>query len=121
MVSRDKTKGRPRIISVEDCVGLILAWTRTQSSLVSLQLIFRLTYTHLSTYLRYGRRILIKVLKDEEDSKVKIPPLLNIAQYQNVIFQKFPMLDGVWRTMDGVKLTIKETSDFTMGGPIVPT
>ena len=112
MVLRDKTRGRPRIICVEDCVGLNLAWTRTQGSLMSLQLIFGLTYTHLSTYVRYGRRILIKVLKDEEDSKVKIPSLSKIAQYQNAIFQKYPMLDGVWCTMDGLKLNIEESSDF---------
>ena len=49
MVLRDKTRGRPRIICVEDCVALNLAWTRTQGSLMSLQLIFGLTYTHLST------------------------------------------------------------------------
>ena len=114
MVLRDKTRGRPRIISVEDCVGLNLAWTRTQGSLMSLQLIFGLTYTHLSTYLRYGRRILIKVLKDEEDSRVKVPSLSKIAQYQNAIFQKYPMLDGVWCTMDGLKLKIEQSSDFTV-------
>ena len=110
VVIEQSTQGRPRIVSVEDCVGLNLAWTRTQGSMMSLQLIFGMTYTPLSTYIRYGRRILIAILKQEDEAKIKLPSIVEVATYQGAIKSKYPMLEGVWCTMDGLKLRIQKAS-----------
>ena len=44
-------RGPKRKISATDCLGLVLAWTRTRGSMVVLQMIFGLTMTNLTTYL----------------------------------------------------------------------
>lgn len=56
-------RGRPRSITSIMCLGLVLAWTRTRGSYMVLQLIFGLTSTRLSIWLRFGRRVLIRILK----------------------------------------------------------
>jgi hypothetical protein len=83
-----RNKGRPRLISAADCLGLCLAWTRTRGSTVVLQLIFGMTATPVSMYLRFGRRILIQVLQSEPDAAIKIPirrPLMLHQQYHDAV------------------------------------
>ncbi len=46
--------GQKRKVQPADCLGLVLVWTRTRGSLNVLQLVFGLTYTNLSIYLRFG-------------------------------------------------------------------
>ena len=46
--------GRPRLMNSRDCLGLILTWTRLRGSMVALQLIFGLTASSVSVYLRYS-------------------------------------------------------------------
>jgi len=53
---KDVNKGRPRKIRPEDCLGLVLAWTRTRGSLMALQLVFGMTYTNLDDYLLFAKR-----------------------------------------------------------------
>ncbi len=48
------TKGPKRHVQPEDCVALVLAWTRTRGSMMNLQLIFGMTMTNLSMYLHFG-------------------------------------------------------------------
>ncbi len=54
-------KGRQRMICPEDCLGLVLAWTRTRGSLMALQLIFGITYTNLDDYLLFGKWMICDV------------------------------------------------------------
>jgi hypothetical protein len=48
LLKQDPSKGgRPRKIHPEDCLGLVLVWTRTRGSLTALQLIFGMTCSNL--------------------------------------------------------------------------
>jgi hypothetical protein len=76
-----------------------------------LQIIFGMTGTPLSTYLRFGRRILIEVLKAEPLAAIKKPSIDMIRTFQEVIRQKHPALDGVWCCMDGFKLYLQQAGD----------
>ncbi len=49
---RYQGRGRKRLIDAQDCLGLVLAWTRTRGSNMSLQMIFGMTGTPVSMYLR---------------------------------------------------------------------
>ena len=54
-IQKKKTKrGRPRQIQAIDCLGLLLSWTRTRGSLMSLQLVFGMTHTPLGKYLQFA-------------------------------------------------------------------
>jgi hypothetical protein len=68
IVPMARHKGRPRFCSGTVILGLCLAWTRTRGSCMVLQMIFGMTANSVSMYLRFGRRILIAVLKKEPDA-----------------------------------------------------
>jgi DDE superfamily endonuclease len=104
-------KGKPRMVSAIDCLGLCLAWTRTRGSSMILQMIFGLTLNPVSMYLRFGRRIVIEVLSKEPETVIKVPSIDKIRQYQDIIRQRHPLLDGCWCTMDGLKLKIQQPAD----------
>ena len=63
-------RGRKRKIRAEDCLGLVLAWTRTRGSLAILQMIFGMTLTNLSVYIRFGHGIIIELFKNHPMSAI---------------------------------------------------
>ena len=60
-----KNKGRKRKIHLENCLGLVLAWTRTRGLLIALQLICGMTFSNLDEYLLFAKRIIVKVLRND--------------------------------------------------------
>ena len=72
-VKRKDTSGRRRLMKGEDCLGLVLVWTRTRGSLTLLQVIFGMSRTGIENYLRFGKRILIKLLSRDINSKIGVP------------------------------------------------
>ena len=84
--------GRPRMITAKDCLGLCLAWTRTRGSSMVLQIIFGMTGTSVSMYLRFGRRILVRVLQNEADCAIRIPDVTKIRMFQDCIKERHPAL-----------------------------
>jgi hypothetical protein len=103
-------RGNRRQIDAADCLGLVLAWTRTRGSMAVLQMIFGLTMTNLSTYLRFGRRIVIEVLKNDPDATIRLPADIEMQQYIDAIAGKHPSLGAhkVWCTVDGLKLMLQQ-------------
>ena len=61
--------GMKRKISSMDYLALSLAWTRTLGSMYTLQIIFGLT----SMYVRFGRRLLVQVLRKETKEATRNP------------------------------------------------
>ena len=76
-----------------------------------LQMIFGLTTAGVSLFLRFSRRILIEVLTNEPDSALRIPNIDTIRSYQDAICRRHPIFDGVWCTMDGLKLYVQTHAD----------
>ena len=91
-----------------DCLGLVLAWSRTQGSLMVLQLIFGLTMPPVSKYLQFARRILVKILKANELPKICVPTHEKLEEYKAMIQARHSVLDNVWGTMDGLKVRIEQ-------------
>ncbi len=54
--------GRPRLMSASDCLGLNLAWACLRGSTMSLQLVFGMTVSRVSKWLRFERQLLIMIL-----------------------------------------------------------
>ena len=106
-----KKRGRPRLLSSIHCLGLALAWTRTQGSYSVLQVIFGLTPGQLSLWLRFSRRLLVKVLRDDPLAKVTVPTDLEIRSFEAAIAAKYPALTNCWGAMDGLKLRLERASD----------
>ena len=111
---RHPNHGRPRLMSAADCLGLNLAWTRLRGSTTSLQLVFGLTGSRISKWLRFGRRILVSLLTNHPDAAVRIPSEARIRQCKAAIHARHPTLMDVWCTMDGLKLTLQRSGDNTV-------
>jgi hypothetical protein len=56
--------GWKRDVQPEDYLGLVLVWMQTRGALNVLQLVFGLTYTNLSVYLRFSISFLIETFHD---------------------------------------------------------
>jgi hypothetical protein len=76
-----------------------------------LQMIFGMTATPLSMYLRFGRRILIKVLQNHPYARIQIPTDEQIGFYKRRIQERHPALQDVWCTMDGLKLKLQQSGN----------
>jgi hypothetical protein len=71
----------------EDCLGLILAWTRTKGSLMVLKLSFGMTYSNLNDYLLFAKRIIVMLLRDHPMAQVKIASSKKIEEYKEMVHQ----------------------------------
>jgi hypothetical protein len=115
-IEKISPRGRKRAVMALDILGLVLAWTRTRGSLLSLQLHFGMSMTNLATYLRFGRRIVVEVLKNNPLSAIKIPSPAKVQEYKQLVRDKYPLLTNVWAAMDGVKTPIQQASTTKQQG-----
>ena len=112
LLKQDPSKGgRPRKVRPEDCLGLVLVWTRTRGSLTALQLIFGMTCSNLCMYLRFGRRVIVEALKSDPLAKIAIPSNEEITSYKEAVGAIYPLLYDVWSTMDGLKLYLQQSGN----------
>ena len=100
--------GRPRKIRPEDCMGILLCWSRTQGSLIWLQMVFGMTYSNLAVYLTFGIRLWIEVFRRHPISQLRLPSREKIHEYQESVARRHPILPDVWSVMDGLKLPIQK-------------
>jgi len=99
--------GRPRLLTSISCLALGLSWTRTRGSLMVLQIVFGLTRSALSVWLRFARRMIIKALINHPDAIVRLPTDDEVHIFRGVISAKYSLLTHVWGAMDGLKLTLE--------------
>jgi DDE superfamily endonuclease len=111
IVEINPNQGQHCMLSGRDCLGLYLAWTQTRGSNMLLQIIFGLTGTPISMYIRFARRILIKVLQAEDDAAIKLPSDKKVEEYKAAIANRHPLLQNVWCSMDGLKLRLHRPAD----------
>lgn len=112
IVKKKSKRGRPRLMTCEDCLGLVLTWTRTRGCLMTLQLIFGMTMTPVAKYIQFARRILVSVLIDNDMAKITMPSHAKLEEYRRMISGRHPALTDVWGTMDGLKVTIECADNF---------
>ncbi len=110
---KDKS-GRRRLMKGEDCLGLVLVWTRTRGSLTLLQVVFGMSRTGIEDYLRFGKRILIKLLSRDEKSRIGVPSRSRIELYKEAIKQRHPALEDVGLCMDGLRLASEAPGSFVV-------
>lgn len=109
-------RGRKRTVTAVDCLGLVLAWTRTRGSTMSLQMHFGMSMTNLSLYLRFGRRIVASILSRDHFAKIALPSDERIQEYKEAIAEKYPLLGDVWSAMDGLKTPIQQSGSTKTQG-----
>jgi len=92
-------------------LGLVLCWSRSAGPLRELQVMFGHASTNISMWLRFGVRMVILALKDNDLAKVCMPTDSEIAEYAKAIGNKYPLLTKCWGAMDGLKLSMERPGD----------
>lgn len=108
------TRGRPRSLDAAQCLGLVLAWSRTRGSEFILCMMFGITASVCSLFIRFGRRILIRVLVADRQAAIRIPSTTDIRRYQDAIHRKYNHLHDVFGVMDGLKLYLQQSGHYIM-------
>jgi DDE superfamily endonuclease len=107
--------GRPRKIDANTCLGLTLMWTRTRGSLSVLQCLFGITGSPLDLWLRFGRKLVIAILK-EASAELAIKPTLpndeDLLDFADIIGRKYPSLSDCFCVCDGLKLLLEQVGDY---------
>jgi hypothetical protein len=93
------------------CLGLVLRWTRTKGPLYSLQMDFGMSHSCLILWLRFARRVLVDILRNNPLSRVRRPTREEVATNMAAVALKYPSLPEVWGTADGLNLDIQSTKD----------
>jgi len=99
---------RPRSLDGRGCLALVLAHLRSKGSLNILSQLFGTTGSVTSLFLRFGRRLLLTILRKIPAAKICMPPLGDIREYQRIVAERYPSLEGVWFFMDGLKLRLQK-------------
>ena len=111
IVEFDYTHGQKRVVQPADCLGLVLVWMRTRGSLNVLQLVFGLTLSNLSVYLRFGIRLMVEMFKNNPLARVAIPCNEDIESFRAAFAEQQPLLNDCWVTMDGLKLYLQSAGN----------
>ena len=110
-------KGRKRQVDATCCLGLVLYWYRTRGSVArATAMAFGLTSTPMYKWLKFGRRILLFVLRNHPSAKIQTPSEQELEEYVSAIGAKYPVLgeEKVWGAADGLKLQLQRSSDWTV-------
>ena len=92
------------------CLGLVLMWYRTTGACTrNLALHFGQTSSPMYLWLKFGRRILLKSLINDDDAKLDVPNEEKLTTFTEAIGNKYPELPNVWGAMDGLKLNVQES------------
>jgi hypothetical protein len=90
IVEYEYTSGQKREVQPEDCLGLVLVWTRTRGSLNVIELVFGLIYFTLSVYLRFGMRLFNNTFWNDPLARVSIPLAEDIKNVQSSFCRATP-------------------------------
>ena len=107
----NKNKGRPRTMTATTCLGLVLAWGRTRGSEMVLCLIFCITGSVCSLFIRFGRRLLLKALARDPKAAVKMPGYEEVEEFKMAIYIKYSLLSDVYCVVDGLKMALEQSGD----------
>jgi hypothetical protein len=107
----NKKYGRPRLLSGVSCLGLVLTWTRSRGPNRLLCFLFGILPASCSVWLRFGKRVLVRVLKGVSEARVEMPTPQEVAEFQTLIGVKYPACNNVWAAMDGLKVLLEAAGD----------
>jgi len=65
---------------------------------------FGLTSAHINIWIRFGKWILIHILQNYDNTMIRIPSDLLIADMANSIKVKYRTCSDIWGALDGIKI-----------------
>jgi DDE superfamily endonuclease len=110
---KNSNKGRKRMVDAATCLGLVLAWYRFKGAQWILQGWFGLTGTQTNVWLRFGRRMLFRAIRNHPDSLVRYPNDDEIDGLMEAINNRHSTLKKVYCVADGLKMQFQACADLT--------
>ena len=112
LIKRSRRYFRPRSLDGRGCLSLVLAYGRSRGNINTLCMLFGIINTIGSLWIRYGRRLLLKILITLPGSKIQMPFIGDIRIFQETIAE-YPTLQGSWFVMDGLKIPIEASKNYS--------
>ena len=103
--------GRSRSINSTIGLAIVLAWTRTRGATWVLSMLFGVSSSPLSLWLRFGRRVINRILHNHPDARVRFPDDATIQKWKEAIVAKYDALTNVYAAVDGLKLYLQQAGD----------
>ena len=88
-------RGRHRLMSSKDCLALSLLHARTMGADFVLFAFFGITHTPGSLWLRFGRAVLVSLLRSHPKARVQMPTDEIVVEYKEAVAEKYPRLKEV--------------------------
>ncbi|KAL0570561.1 hypothetical protein V5O48_011398 [Marasmius crinis-equi] len=108
--------GAPRIgarsLDAAGGLGLVLHYLGSAVLEVGLQQIFAIVPSVLSRYLDFGMDILLRVLRQIPEGRIRLPQTPGeFASNSNIITSRHSMLEGAFGSIDGLSLAVQTSDD----------
>jgi hypothetical protein len=88
----DNMRGRPRHLGSKACLGLALAYYRSQCPEYLLAVFFGVTHSVYNVWRRFSMMLLVDILEEHPLAKPTPPDAEKVTQYQAAILAKYPAL-----------------------------
>ena len=88
---RKKKGGRKRLLDSFACLDLVLMWTRTRGYELVLSCQFGVTGNPISLWIKYAMRLLVSILLTLPESKVELPNVEQITEFQEAVTSKYSL------------------------------
>jgi hypothetical protein len=108
---RERTVGRPRLLHIEDELGIYLLYVNSMMRTKHLAVIFGVLPSKISETIRYIMVLVVKALRRHDDAKVSFPSLEEMRRYSEMIARREPLVDDVIGFLDGVSLPVQCSDD----------
>eukprot|EP00171_Calliarthron_tuberculosum_P022248 IDg22248t1 len=99
-------------MNAEQCLGLVLSWHRTRGSTFCLCMLFGITSSVCSLFIRFARRLLLKVFVQDHDARIAMPSLQEVQQFTSAFTDKYHSLQNVYSVCDGLKLNLEQSGSM---------
>jgi len=99
-------------MNAEQSLGLYLMWLRSRGAESFLCLIFGVTASVCSLFIRFSRRILIKLLSSDARAAIVMPNDNDIATMQAAFQERHPALSDGYGVADGLKLLLQQSGNI---------
>jgi len=110
--------GEPRLgahsLNAAGGLGLVLHYIHSCMTETSLQQIFGLVPATVDCYIQFGLRILDSTLASIPEACIVWPNGTKMAEYNSMIVQWHPLLQGAFGSIDGLKLPVQVPEDPMM-------
>ena len=103
--------GRPRSVTSEMCLGMCLMWSRTRGSNWNLGIIFGTTSSTTHAWIKFGRKLIVSILCNHDEAKVKLPSPQMVQVYKMAINQKHCHLHDFCGVVDELRLCLQQAGD----------